>query len=247
MRIKHQISLLLCVLFPLIVFSQQWREDRKKNEQWNVWAINANTGITSFYGDLSSYDGNYFEKLKFESGPAMGIIVTKHFDRLFAISGQIISGKFQGSAGNTSFKSEIFEYNLQLRLNLLNMFVPRNNSKFGILFFGGLGNFIFNTTQTITSEGQVELIDNQSRVPELVYFTGGSIFFKLTENFAITSEISIRKCKNDMLDGLIKNDNDDYYSYLNIGITYFIGRFKKDPLRNKSRIAHSDKRLKSLK
>lgn len=247
MKIKIKILTILGILAPLLLYPQQWQKDRQQREQWNVWAINVNAGFTSFYGDLSSYDGNYIEKLNYESGPAMGIIVTKHFDRLFAISGQIISGKLQGSYGNTSFKSEVFEYNLHLRLNLLNMFAPRNNSKFGIDFFGGLGNFIFKTSQTITSEGNVETIDNQSRVPELVYFTGGSFFFKPTTNFAITAEMSIRKCKNDMLDGLLKNDNDDYYSYLNIGITYFIGRFKKGPVRNKARIAHSDKRLKPLK
>ncbi len=246
MKIKLQILLLLCVIFPLILFSQQWKKDRAQNEQWNVWAINANAGFTSFYGDLSSYDGNYLQKLHYESGPAMGIMVTKHFDRLFALSGQIIAGKLKGSLGNISFKSEIFEYNLHLRINLYNLFVPHNNSKFGFNFFGGLGNFIFNTTQTITTEGKVEIITNQSRVPELVYFTGIGLFFQPTTSFAVTSELSIRKCNNDRLDGLVKNNNNDYYSYLSIGITYYLGRFKQSPIRNKARIAHSGKRLKPL-
>lgn len=247
MKIKLQILFLLCFIFPLFIYPQQWKKDRAQNEQWNVWAIKANAGYISFYGDLSSYDGNYLEKLHYESGPAMGIIITKHFDRVFALSGQIISGRLEGASGNTSFKSEIVEYNLHLRLNLYNLFVPYKNSKFGVNFFGGLGNFIFNTTQTITIEGKVENINNQSRVPELVYFTGGEIFFEPTTSFAVSVELSIRKCNNDMLDGLILNDNDDYYSYLNIGITYYIGRFKKGPIRNKAQIAHSGKRLKPLK
>lgn len=244
---KFKISFLLIAILPLCVYSQQWKKDRTQKEQWNVWAINVNAGYTSFYGDLSSHDGNYIKKLHYESGPAMSILVTKHFDRLFAISGQIISGKLKGAYGNTSFKSEILEYNLHLRLNLINLFTPYNNHKFGIVFIGGLGNFLFNTTQTITSEGKVEEVTNQSRVPELVYFTGGEIFVKIAENFSISSELSIRKCKNDMVDGIAINDNDDYYSYLNFGITYYLGRFKKGPIRNKARIAHSEKRLKPLK
>ena len=247
MFIKFKILFLLIAILPLCVYPQQWKKDRAQKELWNVWAINVNAGYTSFYGDLSSHDGNYIEKLHYESGPAIGIVITKHFDRLFAISGQIISGKLKGAYGNTSFKSEILEYNLHLRLNLVNLFAARNSHKFGIVFFGGLGNFIFNTTQIITSEGTVEEISNQSRVPELVYFTGGEIYIKLSENFSISSELSIRKCKNDMVDGKSINDNDDYYSYLNIGITYYLGCFKKGPIRNKSRIAHSDKRLKPLK
>lgn len=247
MKNKLHILFLLCFLLPMFSYSQQWKKDRLQNELWNVWAINANAGITSFYGDLSSYDGSYTKKLQFESGPAMGIIVTKHFDRLFAISGQIIAGKVKGCLGTTSFKSEIFEYNLHLRLNLFNLFVPHNNSTFGLNFFGGLGNFLFKTTQTVTTEGTVENIYNQSRVPELVYFTGIGIFVQPTPSFAITSEISIRKCNNDMLDGLVKNDNNDYYSYLSVGITYYIGRFKEKPVRNRARIAHSDKKLKPLK
>ena len=247
MKTKLQILLLFCFLLPLFVYPQQWKKDRVQNEQWNVWAINANAGITSFYGDLSSFDANYIEKLHYESGPATGIMVTKHFDRLFAISGQIIASRLKGSLDNISFKSEIFEYNLHLRLNIYNLLVPYNNSKLGINVFGGLGNFLFNTTQTIATEGKVEHITNQSRVPELVYFVGGGLFIQPTSSFAINTEISIRRCNNDMLDGLKKNNNDDYYSYLNVGITYYFGRFKQRPVRNKARIAHSDKRLKSLK
>lgn len=247
MKTKLQIVLLLCFLLPLILYPQQWKKDRAQSDQWNVWAVNANVGITSFYGDLSSHDGNYIEKLHYESGPAMGVMVTKHFDRLFAMSGQFIASKIKGSLGNTSFKSDIFEYNLHLRVNIYNLFVPYNKSKFGINVLGGFGNFVFNTTQTITTEGQVELISNQSRVPELVYFVGGGLFIQPTQSFAINTEITIRRCNNDMLDGLKKNNNDDYYAYLNIGITYYFGLFKQKPIRNKARIAHSEKRLKPLK
>lgn len=247
MKNKLQILLLLCFLLPLFIYPQQWKKDRAQNDQWNVWAINANAGVTSFYGDLSSHDGNYIEKLHYESGPAMGVTVTKHFDKIFALSGQIIAARLKGSLGSTSFKSEVFEYNLHLRLNIYNLFVPYNKSKFGLNVFGGLGNFVFNTTQTITTEGQVEMITNQSRVPELVYFVGGGLFIQPATSFAINAELSIRRFNNDMLDGFKKNNDDDYYSYLNIGITYYLGRFKQKPIRNKARIAHSDKRLKPLK
>lgn len=247
MKIKLQILFLLCFLIPLMIYPQQWQKDRSENDRWKVWGINASVGVSSFYGDLSSYDGNYIEKLHYESGPALSIMATKHFDRLFAISGQIIGANIKGSLDNTSFESEILEYNLHLRLNLLNLFAPHNRSKFGLNIFGGIGNFLFKTTQTITTEGQIEKITNQSRVPELVYFVGGGFFIEPISNFAISSELSIRRCNNDMLDGFKKNNNDDFYSLLNVGITYYFGRFKQRPVRNKARIAHSDKRLKPLK
>ena len=50
----------------------------------------------------------------------------------------------------------------------------------------------------------------------------------------------MRQCRNDRLDDYVKNDDFDYYSYLSIGISYYINTFKKAPLKNKARLANNN-------
>ena len=89
-------------------------------------------------------------------------------------------------------------------------------------------------------------MNNDSRVPEFVYFFGGGFYYNLSDNFGVTADLSIRRCQNDKLDVEDKNGDFDYYSYLGVGIIYYLQGFKKAPVKNKARIAHNNKRLKPL-
>lgn len=46
-------------------------------------------------------------------------------------------------------------------------------------------------------------------------------------NLGITADLSIHQCQNDRLDDEVKNDDYDYFSYLNIGVSYFINTVRK--------------------
>jgi len=235
------------IFFFNSVYSQDLKSNiRFQNEFWRMWSINVNAGLTSFYGDLSSLDNNYFEKLGNESGPALSIQLNRHIDRVFSFSGQLLVGKLKGAASNESFKSNILEYNLHLRINVLGLFFPKNSTKYGLNAFVGLGQFIFSADKQVYSEGKYENYTHSARVPEFVYFFGGGFYYNLNKNLGVTVDLSIRQCQNDKLDNEYANNNFDYYSYLGFGVIYYLQSFKKAPVKNKARIAHNNKGLKRL-
>ena len=245
MKKKKNIAVYLCavmILAPVISFTQEWGGE-KPNGFWDHWAVNVNAGFTSYFGDLSYYDSDIFGKLSNESGPAMGLLITKYFDKKFGISGQLLYGNLKGGDNKTrAFETNLIEYNIQARLDFIRIILPHRNPKFGLEGFAGLGQMWFKSTQYEYDEGKAISNTHQSQVPEFVYFAGLGMHYHVAESIAITSSISLRQLQNDKLDNLVKNDNNDYYSYFNIGFTYYFDSKNSRPLKNKARLAHSGNR-----
>lgn len=246
-RIKKKKYIILAVfalisLAPFYGSAQEWGGE-KPNGFWDHWAVNANLGFTSYFGDLSYYDSDIMGKLSSESGPAFGLLVTKYFDKKFGISGQLLYGSLKGGDNKTrSFETNLVEYNIQARLDFMRIILPHRNPKFGLEGFAGLGQMWFKSTQYNFKEDQPTSNTHKSEVPEFVYFAGLGIHYHVSESIAITSSISLRQLQNDRLDNLVKNENNDYYSYFNIGITYYFDSKNSRPLKNKARLAHSGNR-----
>lgn len=219
---------------------------RYQNAAWNLWTVEANAGFLSAYCDLSSQDNNFINKIKYESGPAISINVTKHFNRLLAASGQLLAGNLHGSSNNSSFKANILEYNLNIKFNLLNLFYPDNKGKFGMTTFAGIGQFHFSSTKSVYIEGGDEITKHVTKAPEFIYFAGAGAFLRTTDKFGISMDISLRQCQNDKLDVLIKSNNFDYYTYLSLGVTYYFDRMNRTQMKNKARIAHNNSKIKHL-
>ncbi len=241
--------LLLFIFISKVSVPQKYRYGnlRFQNEVWKIWSIGMDGGVLSFYGDLSIHDNDYIDKLKYESGPGLSVNLTKHFDRLFSLSGQLLAGKLKGSNYASSFNADLIEYNLNVRLNMYNLFYPYNKGKFGVTIMAGVGQFLYYSTKTSYNEGGNSVTSHDSRVPEFVYFIGGGGFIRPTERFGISMDMGLRQCQTDWLDVLLKNDDFDYYTYWNLGIVYYIDNFiHKKPVRNKARIAHSNAKLKHL-
>jgi hypothetical protein len=243
MKKKIKIFAVILSVLPLISASQDWG-GLKPNGFWNHWSINANVGLTSYFGDLSYHDSDISGKLTYESGPAIGIMATKHFNKLFGVSGEIIYGNLEGGNNkNISFKTELLEYNIQARLDFIRLMFPNRSSKFGIEGHAGFGQFLFKSTK-YELKGEIEnTMVHEARVPEFVYFYGAGMHYHISSNFAITMEMSLHHAQNDKLDNLVKNNDFDYYNYLSIGVTYYIDSFKSAPLKNKARLAHNGIRV----
>jgi hypothetical protein len=240
--------LLLCLLLAIAFHSaaQKWEGDRKVG-LWKLYSINANAGFLSYFGDLSQYDTDPLNKLKHESNPAFSVIVTKHILNKFGISGQILYGRLEGSNPQQQFNTSILEYNLHVRTDLVNLVFSGKEHRIGFSPYAGIGQFIF-TTQTTSYRNELATTSEiRSRVPEFVYFAGAGLSCKLPHNLAATADLSLRQCRNDKLDGLVKNDNYDYYSYLNLGLTYRISSIARQPLKNKARLAHNEQFLSHKK
>jgi hypothetical protein len=212
MKKKIKIVAILLSLLPEIYASQDWG-GLKPNGFWDHWSINANVGFTNYFGDLSYHDSDISGKLTYESGPAVGIMVTKHFNKFFGVAGEIMYGNLEGGNNqNSSFKTELLEYNIQARLDFIRLMFPNHSSKFGIEGHAGFGQLLFKSTKYELS-GEIENTTfHETRIPEFVYFYGAGAHYHIGENVAITMEISMHHAQNDRLDNLVKNNDFDYYS-----------------------------------
>ena len=240
-RTVKQTILTLGLLFILSghLDAQRWGGDQKGGF-WRYYSVGVNAGILSYFGDLSQYDSDPANKLRYESKPGLSVIATKHILHKFGVSGQILYGKLQGAGSKQSFSTSLLEYNLHLRTDLVGLIFPGKNHRFGFEPYAGIGQFIFNSTTTSYRNELATKEEIRSRVPEFVYFAGAGVTYNLPASLSISADMGLRQCRNDKLDGLVKNDNFDYYTYLSIGITYHISSLARQPMKNKARLAHNE-------
>ncbi|RLD54115.1 MAG: hypothetical protein DRJ05_15280 [Bacteroidetes bacterium] len=202
-----------------LVFSQAL-DCRQKTKFMKPWSLNANFGITSYFGDLSIYDHNISKKNSRESGNSFGITLTKHFNKVIGLSGQTLYGHIQAYHNKYDFKTELFEYNIHARLDLTNLFLANEINQVGVVGYAGIGHLLFKTLKNIEIGLQTLEIVNKSNVPEFICFFGGSVYYNLSNKLGVTADLAIRQFQNDRLDDFIQGDNYDYYSYLSVGISY---------------------------
>ncbi len=252
MKIKEK-YLIYCLLLFLNIsllstntFAQTW-EGANSGSVSNEWIFNANFGLMSYFGDLSIYDQNISAKIENESGRAGGIMITKRIIKPFGLSVQLISGNLKARKSNIYFESAIFEYNLSAYIDLLSLLKISKNEKIGFQVFGGVGNFLFNSTKYEYYEGETITTKHKSRVPEFVAFMGAGLSYKFSDKFGIMSALSLKQCQNDKIDVFYKQPDFDYYSYFQFGITFHLKPVNKAYVHNRARIAHTNTGLKPLK
>ncbi len=232
MKTRLKLGLLIIgmvgLLIPQAAEAQSWGGKRKSGLADN-WSINLNAGLTSFFGDLSKFDSEIMEKLTKESGPAFSGILTKEiFNSKLGVSGQLLYGTLKGENNSmVSFEATIIEYNAHIRFHLVNLISPNNRSKMGIDMYGGIGQFLFKTTQYDYRNNENKTKIKDTKTPEFVYFFGAGLAYEAIRNISITVDIAMRQARNDYLDDFVKNNNNDYYSYISLGLTYHIDSFKK--------------------
>ncbi len=223
---KKQIKLLLVVvvittfIVPETISAQGWG-GRWKPGFWDMWSLNVNAGQTSFFGDLSLYDTDIVGKITNESGAAFSGVFSKHFNDKFSMGGQVLYGKLKGENSNAAFDASIMEANLHGKVNLINLIFADNVSDFDITMYGGVGQFVFKSVQVSKGEDGGRSVEDTG-TPEFVYFFGAGIEYKIGDRIGVTADMSMRQAQNDKLDDLSKNDNYDYYSYVSVGVTYYI-------------------------
>ena len=199
----------------------EWR-GRSGNILLQNWSLALTLGFTSYYGDLSQYDANYFNKLIFESKPAIGVKLTKYFHPLIGISGQVIYGGFRSDfLPDHTFDLRLLEYNVQAVFDAAPLVFPGRSIPYGIEVSAGMGQFLFQTTVN-ASTGEQPAAPIMDGTPEFVYFFGGTFYYKVNRNFRATIDLSIRQAQNDNIDKYIASKDFDYYSWLAVGITWSI-------------------------
>ena len=219
------------IVAGLLIFSNSYIEaagprfqnPNSVNPFFYNWSVDLNAGLMTYYGDLSQYDLSVVNKLLYESKPAFGLKLTKHIRHMFGISGQLIYGGFKSDyKPDHVFQTRLFEYNVQVSADVLNMIGNDSKRDFGFVAYAGVGQFLFRTTGLTAENTRTQ----NSGVPEFVYFFGGSYYHKIAKRFNITLDLSIRQAQNDNLDNYIAHGDFDYYSYLGVGISFLIDNLK---------------------
>ena len=183
--------------------SDEWR-GRSGNVILQNWSLGVTLGFTSYYGDLSQYDANYFQKLIFESKPAMGVELAKYFHPVFGVSGQVIYGGFRSDfLPDHVFSLKLLEYNAQVIVDPTSLLFRGRDLQGGLEAYAGMGQFLFQTQVGVNSGEQLATASIMDGTPEFVYFFGGTFYYKVSSQLRATVDLSIRQAQNDNIDKYI--------------------------------------------
>jgi opacity protein-like surface antigen len=173
------------------------------------------------------YDEEFDEKMSKEGSWACGIGIARQLTYVFALEGQAVFGKLAGSNSKSEFESNINEYSLQLTTDLVNMLIPDNNASLHPYIKFGIGQFNFNTRLKYYDPDKPD-VKVKSASPEFVYMFGAGAFYIISNSFDANIEFLGRRMDNDRLDGSPNKDDNDYYSYLSVGMVYKINNMPRD-------------------
>ncbi len=224
----NALLLMLILLIQANAFGQYQKPPPKITVLLKNWSVNVNGGQTSFFGEVSLYDDELSEKLSKEGSWTYGFILSRQMSPVFGLSGQIIFGTLKGANTRAHFESDIMEYTLNTTINFVNLLMPDNDARFFLYAKLGAGQFQFKS-RLVADDPEVPDKYVESEKPEFLYLLGGGAFYKISHSFEVNLEATARLVNNDQIDGTRnkKNDN-DYYSYVCLGVTYNINNKPKD-------------------
>ncbi|MBN3035729.1 MAG: hypothetical protein JW861_09090 [Bacteroidales bacterium] len=212
--------IILLQIIAMPVSGQHWSEKKHtKFRLWEGWSANLNFGQTSFFGDVSLFDDSFSEKLSNESDWGFGVIARKDINTVLSVGGQLLMGSLKGENKRAYFEAKLYEYNINACLNIVNLLLPNNNSRFFLFGVAGVGHFIFNSTLNFYDSSLGPKIEDTG-VPEFVYMFGSEAYYQIIPNVDVTAGMVMRQARNDKLDLSVNNKDMDYYTYLSAGITY---------------------------
>jgi hypothetical protein len=223
----NTLLLLLILLIQGNAFGQYQKPPSRLSKFLKNWSINVNAGQTSFFGEVSLYDDELTEKLSHEGSWSYGFVLSRQLTPVFGLSGQLIMGHLRGANTRSHFEAEIKEYTLNTTLNFVNLLMPDNDAKFFLYGKIGAGQFEFKSKLVFDDpEKKDKYVESES--PEFLYLIGGGAYYKLNHSFEVNAEGTARLVNNDKLDGTTNKNDDDYYSFISVGVTYKINNKPRD-------------------
>ncbi len=207
-------------------------------EKINKWNITINGGATLLWGDLSDEPDNPFSKyFTDQQGWGYGLIISRRIGNTFTANLQYIGGNLQGfrstwsngDSANLSFNSAINEVNLNIEVDLLNLFFASKEQRlFSAYLKGGIGYLFYKPVVTHTSDGSPVFSGSGS---SLVIPWGWGIKSDISKHLTIRFENTFHHTMKDDVDGhgTIYSHANDIYNYTSLGVTYRIYQKPKQP------------------
>lgn len=214
------------------------------------WYIGLNLGTSSFYGDISErsgafsninpFSGNFYQDRDF----MFGLMLTKKINGVFWTRLNLLAGTMDASnsTGNLYFKSDVVEFTGIGMLSLTEIFLgeditrPVNAYAFvggGIVSYRSWKRMI-DTDSLIDMEGT-----GKRKAVNFVLPVGLGVDYRVTDQFTLTGEFSIRRLGTDRLDAHSKDGSyREGYGLISLGLHY---QFEMPEAIMKRNIRHTGK------
>ena len=221
------LTMMVLFLFQTYSYAQYDKRGYKWSNLLKHWSVGASIGQSSFYGDVSLYDNELADKLSKEGSWSYGFKLTRQLTPVIGLQGQLLLGKLKGKNSVSNFEANIKQATLNITLNFVNLLLPGNDSRFFFLAKVGLGEYIFDSRLWYNDPNKADIVITPN-TPEFLFLLGPAMYYKISNSFDVNADFDVQWAKNDKLDGTTNNNkDDDYYTYLSVGITYKINNINK--------------------
>ncbi|MFO7617899.1 MAG: SPOR domain-containing protein [Bacteroidales bacterium] len=231
---KHTFSLVMLALLMLVLPAAPVQA--QSVNAFEGLSIRLNPGVVTFYGEMSNSSLNPFDKFKYGSSFGFNGSIVKNFSPAFGVQAQVVTTTMYNlhQVEGESFKSYIVasvnDYNLSARFDplLLGKGYARRISPF---VSAGVSSIAFRSVR--------KNFDNNSVLGHMGYQTDGltkarrelamaipisiGVSFRLSDNFSIEAEHSLRLTNTDLLDCVLVDPSaNDNYAITSVGLKYTI-------------------------
>lgn len=220
---KRSVILLPLVLILAISARTQVTSPQK---EYN-WSLSLVSGASFYTGDVEINEIFAFTDNNRELQFINGVQMANRLSPAFSWDLKLIKGNISGSKweSETYFKSRIFEADLRMKLNFLNVCCKKPHPGLTPYLAIGLGTInwsteLYNFRKEDLAPGNAEPIaeGNKLTIPLAL-----GINYQINERFSAIAEADFHFASSNKIDGVETGEQKDKYGYLTAGITYHFG------------------------
>lgn len=204
------------------------------------WELNANVGMTSFYGDLTDKKNRIFTNTPFhryfyqDRGLGYSILLKKNVNSYFSVRGSFLHGKIYSHASNFDlyFDAVVNEYYIGADLDISTLIWGESRNR-DWKFYGFLGigftdsrTWLYDdkTNQLVGTNGfgKDRWFSDKSRMAtETTIPFGLGVSYRFHDNWTVNFETGIHGMNTDRLDAFkSKESGTEGFGYTSLGISY---------------------------
>jgi len=236
LKVKNNISKKITLLMLILLLIGSSLQAQRKFEMnkggliWRHWFVKSNIGLNAFFGDVSTYDHDPLNKLKYESKFGYSVSAGKWIIDWGGANFTFAGGSLKGIRENgTESHANFYQYTLEGLINITQLINHYDEqTPFYVYAKLGYGLIDFNAYSINSNTGDtLNIVGKHSgfgqRVTEWVIPLGIGGAYNIDKNFALIFDATYNYTHTDKLDaryyGSASGDN-DYYIYAAVGVKY---------------------------
>ncbi len=204
----RSIVFLLALLMPLSFYGQLFT---RTHFQGNFY-LNANGGITQYYGDLNKYS-HYNSTMD----KAAGLFVGYQVSPVIGVRAQLMYGNIASVYNGYGLNSRVIDGTVNLVLNISNLTGGEKDRTVSFYAFGGAGIGLVKATKTTLSDSKATVLSSNP------FVIPAGLGAALALSQLVDLNLEYRQCcvlSDQALDITDRISPHDYYGYFSIGLTY---------------------------